>query len=700
MERQSFENEAVAAEMNARFINIKVDREERPDVDALYMSAVQLLTRQGGWPMSVFLMPDLRPFYGGTYYPPTDSYGRPGFVSLLRGIDDAWHNRPGDVQKTAGQLQDALRRFAMPVPGDALTIDRGWIEGAIRRSAADYEPHFGGFGHAPKFPRETLLELLLTHLAASPEGSPAEKSDSNVQLEQMLRHTLESMARGGIRDQLGKAFHRYSTDAKWLVPHFEIMLYDNAMLGWVYAEAYRQFKDERYAAVARGIFDFVLSRMTSPEGAFYTALDAEVDGQEGMPYLWTGAEIEAVLGREGAAGFNRVYGVSLGPNFADPHHGSGVAEKNVLFIADAYERDAYFDPELAKMAQTLLGARMERKQPLLDTKVLTSWNALMIRALAHGSTVLDAPAYREAAARAAEFLLARHRTEAGGLYRTSRDGTAKYNAFLDDYAFFAQALLALADAGGGQRWRDEGSAIAGVMKEKFRDPATGGFYFTDTDATDLIVRQMTATDSPLPSGNGVAAMVLLETSPAEEAREVLAAFAGPLDTHCEGMSSMVQAALLYVSKHGPITISAEPGSPGADRPLPPMKIAQGIIQIKPHWASPTDLHVRLSILSGFHINAHEPQGGGIPLIPTTVTIADAYGAPADVEGVDYPPGQEQAFGFTETPIHVYTGDVTIAIRFKGVTVGGGPLKLSIHYQPCDENACLPAVTRTVQVEPK
>ena len=731
MERQSFENEAVATEMNARFINIKVDREERPDVDALYMSAVQLLTRQGGWPMSVFLTPDLRPFYGGTYYPPTDSFGRPGFVSLLRGIDDAWRNRPADVEKTAGQLQDALRRYARPAPGESVTIDRQCVDQLVRRSVADYEPHYGGFGHAPKFPRETLLELLLTYLdsdarsrkgetvgsalrtvtpaadesvrSADPTSSPPGSGggpDPRSQIELMLRHTLESMARGGIRDQLGKAFHRYSTDAKWLVPHFEIMLYDNAMLGWVYAEAFRQFKDPRYSAVARGIFDFVLSQMTSPEGAFFTALDAEVDGQEGMPYLWTGAEIEAVLGKADAARFNRVYGVALGPNFADPHHGNGVAEKNVLFIVDDCEHDAYFNPDLAAMAQKLLVARLERKQPLLDTKILTSWNALMIRALAYGGQVLEHRRYIQAAEKAARFLLSQHRTAAGGLYRTSRDGAAKYNAFLDDYSFLAQALLALAEASGEPRYRDEAAAITTVMKEKFRDAETGGFYFTDADATDLIVRQLTASDSPLPSGNAVAAMALLETGQAEEARDVLKAFAGHLDAHAEGMSSMVQAALLYLSKHAPFTVSAEASAEQPERPLPPAKIAEGVVQIKPHWATPTELHVRLTVLEGFHINAHDPQGGDVPLVPTSLTITDSYGTPADVDTIDYPPGEEQAFAFTDQPIRVYTGDVVIAVRFKAVTVGGGQLQLSLSYQPCDESACLPVVTKTVEIEPK
>ena len=286
MERQSFENADVAKEMNARFINIKVDREERPDVDQLYMTAVQVMTRQGGWPMSVFLTPELRPFYGGTYFPPTDQYGRPGFVSVLRGIEDAYRNRKADVDQTAGQLEQVLQQVSEPEPPRAdITIDEKYIEGVVARSAHDYEPQFGGFGQAPKFPRETLLELLLMH----------QRSNPNPQRLRQLRHALDAMMYGGIRDQLGGGFHRYSTDEKWLVPHFEIMLYDNAMLAWCYAEAFRQTDDIRYADVARGIFDFVLREMTSPDGAFYTAFDAEVDAREGLSYLWTKDEIEQVL---------------------------------------------------------------------------------------------------------------------------------------------------------------------------------------------------------------------------------------------------------------------------------------------------------------------------------------------------------------------------------------------------------------------
>ncbi|HEY8667273.1 MAG TPA: thioredoxin domain-containing protein, partial [Tepidisphaeraceae bacterium] len=342
MERQSFENERVAGEMNARFINIKVDREERPDVDQLYMMAVQVLTRHGGWPMSVFLTPDLRPFYGGTYFPPTDQQGRPGFITLMKGIEDAYRNRPQDVEKTANQLVDILKQLAQPAPPDsAIAINAAFIDSQVARAISDYDAEHGGFGSAPKFPRQTLLELLLRYIDEDPNQPTSTAQGDTARFKEQVRrrlfHTLDALAAGGIRDHLGGGFHRYSTDAQWLVPHFEIMLYDNAMLAWIYVDAYRQSENRQYAAVARGILDFVLREMTSSSGAFYTALDAEVDAREGLSYLWTAEEVEALLGKTDARIFSKVYGLDEGPNFADPHHGPGHPDTNILYMPDTLE---------------------------------------------------------------------------------------------------------------------------------------------------------------------------------------------------------------------------------------------------------------------------------------------------------------------------------------------------------------------------
>ena len=634
MERQSFENDAIAAVMNEHFVNVKVDREERPDVDQLYMTAVQVLTRHGGWPMSVFLTPDLKPFFGGTYFPPEDAYGRPGFPTLLRGISDAYRNRRGDVEQSADQLVNILEQLARPrPPSHALTIDDKLIDRLVEQSASDYEPRHGGFGAAPKFPRETLLELLLTYCA-----QPVPKSaigDRQSAIMKRLRHTLDAMANGGIRDHLGGGFHRYSTDAQWLVPHFEIMLYDNAMLAWCYVEAYRQTEEPRYARVARGVFDFVLREMTSPDGVFYTAFDAEVDAQEGLSYLWTPAEVNALLEDfENGDGtrFLRMYGLDRGANFADPHHGTGTPDKNILFLPDGPEQED--DPTIARMRQALYEARLKRKQPLLDTKVITSWNALMIRALAYGGQVLSEPRYIEAAERAARLLLDRHRTD---------------------------------DA--------------------------GGFYFTEESAQDLIVRQMVAADSPLPAGNAVAAMVMQQLDQPDVARQTMATFAGQLESNPEGMSSMVQAAMLHLRQHRePITVEAGAAEESeSDRPLSPPDMALRVVSVSAGWHDPRLLEMRLQVLRSFHINSNQPAAGMIP------TELRPVGDASDIESIEYPPGEERALAFADEPVRVYEGDVRLLIRFKTPKTGQPRVRFGLYYQACDDNACLPPVTKQLEV---
>jgi uncharacterized protein YyaL (SSP411 family) len=713
MERQCFENPTIAAEMNQRFINIKVDREERPDVDQLYMAAVQVLTHHGGWPMSVFLTTDLRPFYGGTYMPPTDSHGRPGFLTVLRGIEDAYRNRRDDVNKSAQQLVRILREIAEPpLPAKPIDIDDKWVEALVERSVADYESVHGGFGSAPKFPRETLLELILVHNRHFP----------NERRMKMLRHTLDSMANGGIRDHLGGGFHRYSTDAVWLVPHFEIMLYDNAMLLWVYAEAFAQTREPHYEQVARGIAEFVLREMTSPDGAFYTAFDAEVDAREGLSYLWTREQVVDVLGVDDAPLFNRVYGLEMGPNFADPHHGSGVPDTNILFLprtmADAATAagmdEAALQAKLEPMRQKLYWARRARKQPLLDTKILTSWNALMVRGLAHAGRVFNERRYVEAASKAVEFLLTRHRTPDGGLYRTSRDGAAKYNGFLDDYASLCQALLALADAGAPATsagdCRDAAETLLLKMTEKFGDDrgteaagpgatptgvAPVGFFFTDRDANDLIVRQKTAVDSPLPSGNGIAAMVLLELGRIDAVRNTLGLFAQHMEHSAEGMSAMVEATTLYLRKEPPFRVAGTAHAGTADRPLSPQETAAGVVTIQAGWtADRRQLHLKLSILKGFHVNTNNPGGDPKLSLYATTVVFPGEGGPDDLT---YPPGEELKLAFSDTPIRVYTNEVTLVARFRTPPEKGSRLKVQLSYQACDDRACLPPVVKQMEI---
>ncbi|MDP9173214.1 MAG: DUF255 domain-containing protein [Planctomycetota bacterium] len=684
MERQCFENETIAAEMNKLFVNIKVDREERPDVDQLYMLAVQIMTRQGGWPMSVFLTPDLRPFFGGTYFPPEDSHGRPGFPRLMAAIDNAYRANRAEVDRAAHDMVGAIQRMAeLRQPQAATRIDQASIDQFIHRSVADFDTVHGGFGGAPKFPRQTLLELLQTHVARHPSA----------QFDKMLRVSLDAMAHGGIRDHLGGAFHRYSTDDRWLVPHFEIMLYDNAMLARIYAVAHQQTKDLRYGVIARGILDFFLSEMTSPAGAFYTALDAEVDAHEGASYLWTKTEVLEVLkphvDTAAIERFCGIYGLNNGPNFADPHQNQGIAKSNVLFLADPFPqgKSALLDPDLQRLRDLLYISRQGRKQPRLDTKILTSWNALMIRALADAGAILGEQRYIRAAEAAAGFLLSHHRDGSGRLLRVSAGQAAKHPAFLDDYAFLIQALLSLEAATKKAEYRTQANALANEMSERFFDAEAGGLFYTDADALDLIIRQKVASDSPLPSGNAIAAMVLLNLGKPESAAEIISAFAGQLEAGAEGMSAMVQAAEQYAADHGLLEVSAIAKAPAIRMPTLQQN-AERIVLIQPRWLDRLNLEIHCTIAAGFHINAQKPAPG---FIATHLSVSGelAY----DVAKITYPPAVSLPVADLST--EGYEGEVAFLVRFTKPLAHGSPVELTLAYQACDSSACLPAITRPI-----
>ncbi|HEX4054108.1 MAG TPA: DUF255 domain-containing protein [Tepidisphaeraceae bacterium] len=654
MERECFENDDIAAEMNRRFVCIKVDREERPDIDQLYMTALQVMTRQGGWPMNVFLTPDLRPFFAGTYFPPEDSYGRPGFARILTAVEEAYQNRSDEVNASAEQVVAILRQMSRPRRGAAaIRIDHPFVREMIDRAAADFDDQNGGFGAAPKFPQQTLLELILIYL----------RDHSDAKLMDIVKKSLDAMAYGGIRDHLGGGFHRYSTDARWLVPHFEIMLYDNAMLLWSYAEAHRHTGEARYAAVARGIADFVLSDMTAPGGGFFTALDAEVDAQEGASYLWTRQEAADALADDSeAARFLRVYGLDDGPNFADPHHGNGMPDKNVLYLAEPGDGSALFDEKLGRLRQILLNVRRQRKQPMLDRKILTSWNALMIRGLAHAGSVLREERYVRAAQKAADFLWSSHRDAEGGLLRVSTGRAAKHRGFLDDYAFLIQALLILSR-------REDAEQLARIMQERFSSGPDGGFFYTDERASDLIVRQMIGSDSPLPSGNGVAAMALLELGQLQKARDTIAAFADQVQSVGQGMSALVEAAYLFVKDHGALETAA-----GADRDRAPSpgELAAEVVEIETSWESPVVLRVKCRVAERFHLNAHDAVE-----VPTRLAAKGVA-----VESVEYPAGELR-------------GRFEIVMRLKSPVAG--EFELALSYQACDASACLPMVTRRLKM---
>ena len=501
MERESFENDEVAAVLNEHFVSIKVDREERPDIDAIYMEAVQMLTGQGGWPMSMFLLPDLRPFFGGTYFPPEDMHGRPGFRGLLLRIAGIYKERRGELEENAGKLTGELSRMNAVAPA-AGGVSRDLVSKAAGELKGRFDSSWGGFSQAPKFPPSMALMLLLREWRRSGEKDFLD----------MAEFTLQRMALGGMYDQLGGGFHRYSVDPYWLVPHFEKMLYDNALLSRIYLEAHQATGNAFYRSVATDTLDYVLREMTSPEGGFYSAQDADSEGVEGKFFVWRPAEVEALLGPGDAGVFCRFYGVTEGGNFEGD---------NILHIQKPPHRfaeeegstqEALFEI-LERSREKLFREREKRIKPGLDDKILTSWNGLMI-----GSMALAArgeagggqrgAAYLEAARRAADFVLTKMRGERG-LLRTHRAGRSKLNAYLDDYAFMMMGLVDLYESSFETRWLDEAAALAREAIARYWDEGEGAFFFTANDHEELIVRKKTAQDGAIPSGNSVAALALL-----------------------------------------------------------------------------------------------------------------------------------------------------------------------------------------------
>ncbi|HYP53265.1 MAG TPA: thioredoxin domain-containing protein, partial [Pyrinomonadaceae bacterium] len=482
---------------NELFVNIKVDREERPDLDQIYMNAVQMMTGHGGWPLTVFLTPDLVPFYGGTYFPPADRYNIPGFPRILEGVAQAYRERPEDVAHTAEELLNALRQMGhMHASQDALTPDL--LDEAFRALARHYDPQHGGFGGAPKFPAAMNLEFCLrTH-----------QRTGDAKALEMVTNSCRKMAEGGMYDQLGGGFHRYSVDAKWLVPHFEKMLYDNALLSRLYLHAYQATGEEFFRRVVEETLDYVVREMTDESGGFYSTQDADSEGVEGKFFVWTVEEIDELLGEEDGRLFRAYYGATEEGNFEEknilnvPYPAEGVArEQNVSVerLTQAVERGR----------RVLFEAREGRVKPGRDEKVLTAWNGLMLESFAEAAAVLERADYRETAERNAAFLLENLRREDGTLLHTYKDGQAKYAGFLDDYAFVASGLVTLYETTGRARWLTEALALTGKMIEEFWDEQEGGFFYTAESGERLIVRTKDFFDNATPSGNSVAAELLL-----------------------------------------------------------------------------------------------------------------------------------------------------------------------------------------------
>jgi uncharacterized protein YyaL (SSP411 family) len=499
MEHESFENEAIAKLMNDNFINIKVDREERPDLDSIYMNAVMMMNGHGGWPMTVFLTPDGVPFYGGTYYPPVDRGGMPGFPRILISIAEAYRTKRSDIAESATSVLGELKRI------DAVRLQPGDLSHEILNQAANnllrlLDPVYWGFGRAPKFPPSMALTFLLRQYART----------KNQSLLDAVELTLMKMARGGMYDQLGGGFHRYSVDEKWLVPHFEKMLYDNALLSRIYLDAFLVTGNGFYERIATETLDYVRREMTDASGGFYSSQDADSEGEEGKFFVWSPQEVEALLGPEDAKIFCRYFDVSELGNFEG--HSILHVDEDAGVIAElmgvTVER---LNEVIARGKRILFEAREHRIKPFRDEKTLTAWNGLMLRSVAEAARALDRSDYLEVAVNNANFLLRELKRE-GRLLRTHKNGESKLNAYLEDYAYLADGLLALYEATFDLRWFEEAQGLAKTMIEQFWDETDGGFFFTGADHEALITRTKDWYDNAIPGGNSVAAHVLFRLS--------------------------------------------------------------------------------------------------------------------------------------------------------------------------------------------
>ena len=557
MEHESFEDEAIAALMNENFVSIKVDREERPDLDEIYMNAVQLLTKRGGWPMTVFLTPEGKPFFGGTYYPPEDRHGMPGFPRVLKAVVEAYRNKPQDVARNVDQIVAALDRMSvLNLTGGEMSVE------LVTRGAEGLTPAYdathGGFGRAPKFPNAGVFNMFLR----------AYRLSGNRPYLEMITETLRKMAEGGMYDQLGGGFHRYSVDDKWLVPHFEKMLYDNGQLAQVYAEAYRITKDGFFKRIVEETLEYVLREMCQAEGGFYSAQDADSEGEEGKFFVWTREQVLELLGKEHGEIFCRFYDVSDLGNFEG---------KNILHPILTVEQAAkYFKKDEEEIESVLAGARArlfeereKRIKPFRDEKVIVSWNGLMLSGVAAAYAITGDARIRDAGARTVDFIFTRM-FDKGLLLHTYKDGQAKLLGYLDDYAFLIAGLLDLFEATHETELLERAEALARTMVEEFWDETNGGFFYTGKSHEQLISRTKPGFDHSIPSGNSVAALVLVrlhhytgEQDLLERAEKVLRLHYDNMAREPFGLATMLGALDFHLSKPAEIVMVAATDDPDA-----------------------------------------------------------------------------------------------------------------------------------------
>ncbi|MDG2391252.1 MAG: DUF255 domain-containing protein [Planctomycetaceae bacterium] len=711
MERLVFENKEIAAAMNEQFINIKVDREERPDVDDIYMTSLivynQLIGSPsgGGWPLSIFLTPDGKPFAGGTYFPPADTKdGRTGFPTVMERVSGLWQDNEKSIRANADVMTNVVKRQMTPMLDlGSVTLKESNIDRSIQALKESYDPEYGGIDFntsrpdGPKFPTPSKLSLLM-HAARVNQDDEAQ---------QMVLKTLTEIAQGGIRDHLEGGFHRYSTDREWLVPHFEKMLYDQAQLVPMYLSAWELTEDRLYKDAAVETLEFVLTKMTDKTGGFYSAIDAETESVEGKHYVWSKAEIVEALGEKSAEQFFAVYGLN-NPNPFEHGYVLHLSQSIKESAEQLGQTESDLRNNLEKWKQQLLTIRNNRKQPLLDDKVLVSWNALMIEAFAKAGRVLEEPRYTAVAVKAAEFIQQNMVDEEGHLLRTARDGKAKLNAYLDDYAFYVSALLELYRSTNDEKWLTAARTWNDRQLDRFWDETSKAFFFTSHDHEKLIAKSKSAYDAVIPSGNSVSAINLLELSRLtgepkyrQRAEETLKVFAPVYDRSPRSLSILSLAMSKYFLKEEPKT--SEFGNQiflTAGHALMPVAFQEKkhVITFKPYLnvkklppGKTALVAIVINVEEGWHINTNPAQPDFF--IPTEFKIESDDGI--TLKAAKYPKGKSFELEGFDDPLMVYEGQVviygqiTIPNNLAGKSV---KVRMNVKYQACNDKMCKPPAT--------
>ncbi len=661
MEEESFDNIAIAQRMNASFINIKVDREQRPEIDALYMTAVQLMTGRGGWPMSSFLTHEGKTFWAGTYLPPTQ------FERVLIGLDIAWHRDRDAVVKQADEVADIVNKISLS-QGQSARIEGHVVDTAIAQIMQNFDSLQGGFTTAPKFPNEPTLLLLIDTI----------KRQGDKTLLAALVTTLDAMAQGGIYDQVGGGFHRYSTDNEWLVPHFEKMLYNQAQLARVYLQAYELTKKPFYARIAEQTLDYVLREMTSAQGGFYSAIDADSEGEEGVFYVWTPAQLTAALSAHDAALVMDLFGVTEQGNFEG---------NNILHLPDSLsDFSARTNIELSTLSAqlddilaTLRTVREQRERPLRDNKIITAWNGMMVTTLTIASELLAMPKYLDAAERCATFLWQANMTSTGEMWRVHMDGSASIPAVQEDYAYLAEAMITLYDATQNPEYLTRAKRLTDDMITQFWDEATGGFYMDKVSTVPTMARMKQSIDGAMPSGNSVAfhalTMLAKRTNIFDydtKATMQRSAFGDDIVNNPISYGYFLQALQKQIA-----------GETGTRQ-----YAAQGAVSIR--WLASAsqdkvDFSLLITIADGWHINAAEPLDKD--LIATQLALSDILSW--QLEWVSYPDVQIKRLGFSQKPLALYEGEIEITGQLVAAEAPKtSPVFMTLTIQACNEQICL------------